>query len=66
MWERQDIKVSLERRQSETDTALEPKSERERGRVNPHRRRGGERRTQQELNVDRLSWIIHSGLMNDR
>lgn len=27
---------------------------------------GGGTRTQQELNVDRLSWIIHSVLMNDR
>lgn len=26
----------------------------------------GGTRTQQELNVDRLSWIIHSALMNDR
>lgn len=55
-------KVKRIQRGAEAEAKIEEtEAERERGGV-----RGGGRGRQRELNVERLSWIIHSGPMNDR
>lgn len=74
LWERQHIKVSLERRQSETDTAWSRRWTEERGdwggkgarksELTSETRRGYENTAGAKCGC--LSWIIHSVLMNDR